>query len=144
MSGATPRRWAQDDPWRQVYDIAGVFDVVPTRTGSTGCFAVAGDKHVQLFDAQGEKRGQLRTSTSDFRDWATEVEVNPQDTAVFAVVSNEGYVEVFAQYLLTPPRPRWTFRGHSGQISSASGPMTAPGWPRRARTAPCGSGGCPT
>ena len=45
--------------------------------------------------------------------------MNPQDTAVFAVVSNEGYVEVFAQYLLTPPRPRWTFRGRSGQISSA-------------------------
>ena len=66
--------------------------------GLNGLFAVAGDKHVQLFDAQGEKRGQLRTSTSDFRDWATEVEVNPQDTAVFAVVSNEGYVEVFAQY----------------------------------------------
>ena len=60
--GSDPTPIGQDDPWRQVYDIAGVFDLRADENGFNGLFAVAGDKHVQLFDAQGEKRGQLRTS----------------------------------------------------------------------------------
>ena len=120
VGAGDPTPVGKDEPWRQVYDVADVFDVrADGDEGYNGFLAVAGDKRVTLFDAKGETRGQLRTRTADFRDWATEVEVNPQDTAMFAVVSNEGYVDVYEQHLLTPPRPRWTFRGHSGRITSA-------------------------
>jgi WD40 repeat protein len=33
-------------------------------------------------------------------------------------VSNEGYVDLYTPHLLTPARPRWSFRGHSGRINS--------------------------
>jgi WD40 repeat protein len=119
-SGA-PTPLGGDKHWRQVYDVADLYDVqADSDQGFDGLIAVAGDKHVELFDTKGEKRGQMRAATSDFRDWATAVQVNPQDTRQFLVVSNEGYVDLYEPHSLYPPRPRWSFRGHTGRITGVA------------------------
>jgi WD40 repeat protein len=107
-----------DRRWRQIFDLADVYDwSAEDDEEYNGLLAVAGDKDVELYDANGEERGVLRTSTVDSRDWVTHVERNPVDTDTFAVASDEGYVEVYQQHFLVPPKPQWTFRGHQGRIT---------------------------
>jgi WD40 repeat protein len=121
-SGA-PTPLGGDEHWRQVYDVADMYDVAAASSpdgGFDGLIAVAGDKHVELFDTKGEKRGQVRNNTSDFRDWATMVKVNPADTRQFVVVSNEGYADLYEPHLLVPTHRETSFRGHTGPISSVA------------------------
>jgi WD40 repeat protein len=108
--------------WRQAYDSEDIWDSAADNDDEKfdGLMAIAGDKEVKLYDAVGDGIGELRTQTVDGPDWATHVERNPADTSEFAVVSRDGYVELYRQLNLTPPHPIWTYRGHQGQITDVT------------------------
>jgi WD40 repeat protein len=120
-TGAAPVPLGKGKTWRQIYDVTDVYDVAAADDEQyNGLVAVAGDKNVQLFDAQGKGKGKVRTNTVDARDWITRVVPNPADTRVFAVASAEGYVELYRQLNLNPPHPLWVYRGHRGLISDVA------------------------
>jgi WD40 repeat protein len=108
-------------PWRQVSDFAFVDDTAGGKDEKDrGLVAVAGDKFVQLFDARGSGRGDVVGKTADWDDWITHVETNPEDRTEFAVAGRQGDVELYRQLDLKPPKPIWTYRGHTGEISDVA------------------------
>ena len=110
--GPTPLG-GEESQWRQLYDATALATQSSASGSSAHRIAIAGDKTVTVFD---QEDGSLLSQTFAGGDWKTAVEAYPRDTSVFAVVANEGYVELYRTNL-DPPTPMWTFRGHTGPIN---------------------------